>query len=44
MSVGQYICISEDCVLKLTLSVNTGAWFSPKVELAQEYLRIEHVH
>ena len=30
--------------MKCTLSVNTGACLSPKDELAQEYLRIRHVH
>ena len=44
LAVGLYIDISEDSVMKCTLSVNTGACLSPKDELAQEYLRIEHVH
>ena len=39
-----YIDISEDFVMRCTLPVNTGACLSPKDELAQEYLRIEHVH
>ena len=43
MTQGLYIDISEDSVMKCTLSVNTGACLSPKDELAQEYLRIRHV-
>ena len=30
--------------MRCTLPVNTGACLSPKDELAQEYLRIKHVH